>query len=66
MTAFGFPFTYFQLHTIVLDNCMGKMVWFSSQTPKWDHPGARVIQQKPLARAIEANTVKNMQTGWSE
>ena len=38
---------------------MGKMIWFSSQTPKWDLPGARVIQQKPgLVRAIEANTIK--------
>ena len=45
---------------------MGKMVCFSSQTPKWDLPAERVIQQKPLLRPIEADTIKYMQTDWSK
>ena len=57
---------YILLHTIVRDICMGKMVCFSSQTPKWDLPAERVIQQKPLLRPIEADTIKYMQTDWSK
>ena len=45
---------------------MDKMVWFSSQTPKWELPGASVIQQKPLVRPIETDTIKYMQTDWSK